>query len=385
MNNTDTTHRKGIIGNPNSTNFWLYDSNDGFDLTHSPSPTSGASTTPRIKFQTTTLPITISPTKSALVIVDMQNFFLSPCLGRPSDSKGLQAQQQLLSHAIPAARKAGIRIIWLNWGLTETEISNMPPATLRAFGFETVPAEQFASSASWAEIEAKQKQAAIDSHGVNEGCHDFPTTPSQTETPSGKNPRLYRGLGTDIGPVTLADGTTVVPGGRLLMRDTWNADLTPELRASYEEEGLQPTNPVPDMWIHKNRMSGLWGPSTDCTEFLEGHGIQTLLFAGVNTDQCVGGSLQDVSSALPPYTHISLSLFSFLRTEFPANALSSFLFLPRHFQKATIRSCWRTGAARPARPAAKKASSSILRRPGGSRRPVARLRMVLMNRSSSVR
>ena len=40
-------------------------------------------------------------------------------------------------------------------------------------------------------------------------------------------------------------------------------------------------------------MSGLWGDKTLCTEFLEKEGIKTLLFAGVNTDQCVGGSLQD--------------------------------------------------------------------------------------------
>lgn len=68
--------------------------------------------------------------------------------------------------------------------------------------------------------------------------------------------------------------------------------MTPELRASYEQ-GL--TASPADVWIHKNRMSGLWGTRTMCTDFLEKEGITTLLFAGVNTDQCVGGSLQDVS------------------------------------------------------------------------------------------
>ena len=43
-------------------------------------------------------------------------------------------------------------------------------------------------------------------------------------------------------------------------------------------------------------MSGLWGTTTPCQEFLEKEGIRTLLFAGVNTDQCVGGSLQDAFS-----------------------------------------------------------------------------------------
>ncbi|KIV85312.1 hypothetical protein PV11_01017 [Exophiala sideris] len=278
MDNTDPDHRKAIIGDPNGS-FWLYDSTRGFDLTHPATPTS-PSPTPNHTIKTTTLPVTIAPSKSALVIIDMQNFFLSPNLGRPKDSKGLVAQKQLLDHAIPAARKAGIRIIWLNWGLTDAEVKAMPPATLRAFGFETVLASEFES---YSKVE--QKQAAIDSHGVNEGCDKLDP---KIET-SGKNPRIYKGLGTEIGPVMLDDDTKI-QGGRLLMRDSWNADLTPELRAAYEE-GLKAS--PPDMWIHKNRMSGLWGSSTDCTDFLDKEGITTLLFAGVNTDQCVGGSLQD--------------------------------------------------------------------------------------------
>lgn len=282
MDNTDPSHRKAIIGDPKSSTFWLYDSTKGFDLTHPPTPTS-PSPTPNFAIPTTTVPVTIHAPKSALVIIDMQNFFLSPSLGRPKDSKGLVAQQQLLQYAIPAARKAGVRIIWLNWGLTDEEIAAMPPSTLRAFGFETVLASEFESYSTVA-----QKQAAIDSHGVNEGCDKF----AKVET-SGKNPRLYKGLGTDIGPVTLKEDGTTVQGGRLLMRDTWNADLTPELKRSYEVDG--PSSSPPDVWIHKNRMSGLWGASTACTDFLDKEGIQTLFFAGVNTDQCVGGSLQDVS------------------------------------------------------------------------------------------
>ena len=116
MDDTDQAHRKAIIGNPNST-FWLYDSKTGFDLTHPPTPTS-PTPTPNHTIRTTTLPITIFPAKSALVIIDMQNFFLSPQLGRPTTSNGLLAQHQLLKHAIPAARKSGVRVIWMNWGLT---------------------------------------------------------------------------------------------------------------------------------------------------------------------------------------------------------------------------------------------------------------------------
>lgn len=160
----------------------------------------------------------------------------------------------------------------------------MPPATLRAFGFETVAKEAFERYAT------VEKQAAVDSHGVNEAAPDIDAEDEKAKIEtSGKNPRIYRGLGSEIGPVKLEDGTEV-QGGRLLMRDAWNSALTPELDAAYQE-GLKAS--PPDVWIHKNRMSGLWGASSDCTEFLEKEGIKTLLFAGVNTDQCVGGSLQD--------------------------------------------------------------------------------------------
>lgn len=186
----------------------------------------------------------------------------------------------MLQHAIPAARRAGIRIIWLNWGLTDDDLQSMPPATFRAFGFSTVAAEAFDQHARVAALDAT---AAIDSHGVNElapqiamaAQHRNDTTP--TIEAGGKNARIYRGLGSDIGAV---DGGQ--EGGRLLFRDTWNAALTPELQASYETEGLSAR--VPDVWMHKNRMSGLWGASTECAEFIEREGLRTLLFAGVNTD-----------------------------------------------------------------------------------------------------
>jgi nicotinamidase-related amidase len=105
--------------------------------------------------------VTIDPAKSAIVVVDMQNFFISPCLGRSKDSNGLKACDVLLKHAIPAARKTAIRIIWLNWGLTDEEIENMPPATLRAFGFETVGDGE--------EFDTLKKEAAVDDHGINTG------------------------------------------------------------------------------------------------------------------------------------------------------------------------------------------------------------------------
>lgn len=273
-----STHRKAIIGS--SKNFWLHSTETGFDLTHPPTPTSPL-IFPRITFSTTTAQVIVDPKKTALVIVDMQNFFLSPSLGRPRDSQGLQASNRLIQYAIPAARKAGIRIIWLNWGLTDQDIETMPPATLRAFGFETVPSDH--------DLQSTDKEVAIDDHGINQGASEIARIP---KTEAGKDARIYKGLGTQIGTITTEDRNSI-EAGRLLVRDQWNSALPPKLDLEYRA-GLR-ANP-PDIWIHKNRMSGLWGEKTLCTEYLEAEGIRTLLFSGVNTDQCVGGSLQDAFS-----------------------------------------------------------------------------------------
>ena len=162
----------------------------------------------------------------------------------------------------------------------------MPPSTRRAFGFEAALEREAVD----------RKQPAIDAHGVNQAAAEqilkekSHLSGNEKLSESGKPARIYKGLGSEIGPVELEDGSTV-DGGKLLMRDTWNAGLPPALDAAYREgRSLQH---CPDVWIHKNRMSGLWGGSSPCTDFLEKEGITTLLFSGVNTDQCVGGSLQD--------------------------------------------------------------------------------------------
>ncbi|KAF2819407.1 Isochorismatase hydrolase [Ophiobolus disseminans] len=263
-------HRKALIGSPS--NFWLHSSQAGFDLTH-PSGPSTPTEGPTITIQTTNTPITIAPSNSALVIIDMQNFFLSPAFGRRRGA-GHSACDQLIQHAIPAARKAGIRIIWLNWGLTDEDVRNMPPAVKRAFGFFAVPADiQF--KAGGEAFGDHPESVTLNSHG------------NTTERSS-----AYKGLGANCGILKL-DGKEV-DAGKLLMRDQWNAALYAPLEPIYQEGIQLPHNP--DVWIHKDRMSGLWGAKTACEEFLEKEGIKTLLFAGVNTDQCVGGTLTDAFS-----------------------------------------------------------------------------------------
>lgn len=273
--------RRAVIGN--ASNFWLHSSRDGFDLTHPESP-SDTAPGPKVKIQTTTTPITISPARSALVIIDMQNFFLSEALGR-GEGAGHAACDNLVQYAIPAARKAGIQIIWLNWGLTDEEIRDMPPAISRAFGFQTFEvadgepitngaADPFAESGS---------SIGVDKFGSPKHFG------GDIMLENGKDKRIYKGLGGQCGDVILPDGKKL-DAGKLLMRDTWNAALYPPLDKAYEEGQ---NAKVPDVWIHKNRMSGMWGPSTMCEEFLKEKDIRTLFFTGVNTDQCVSGTLTD--------------------------------------------------------------------------------------------
>lgn len=97
------------------------------------------------------------------------------------------------------------------------------------------------------------------------------------------------GVGDDIGDIKLPNGTTV-SAGRLLMRDQWNAALHDPLQHEFDKSQ---TTDLPDVRFHKSRLSGFWGGTTRCIEYLKEKGITTLLFSGVNTDQCVLASLQD--------------------------------------------------------------------------------------------
>ena len=90
------------------------------------------------------------------------------------------------------------------------------------------------------------------------------------------------GLGSDVGPVILDDGS-VIDGGRVIMKGAWVAESYTPLKEQQRPD---------DIFIDKNRLSGFWG-ETSIEETLADRGIRTLLFAGANVDQCVGSSLQD--------------------------------------------------------------------------------------------
>lgn len=233
-------------------NFWLWSQDSGWDLTHPPTP-NAEPVREKLSLECSITNVTIDPLKTALLIVDMQNLSMSRALGVPQIPAVFDAQETLLRLAIPAARKANIQIIWLNWGLTEADLESITPAAARVFGWTPNCGQELFCSSS---------------------CGERPT---------GKGP------GADLGEVVLEDGRRV-SAGRALMRSAWNTELHgPLLSAFHEGQGAL----RPDLLIHKNRNSGLYDTSCDLMQHLVTAGIRTLLFTGMNTDQCVMSTLQD--------------------------------------------------------------------------------------------
>ncbi|KAL2877670.1 hypothetical protein SGCOL_007008 [Colletotrichum sp. CLE4] len=207
--------------------------------------------------------VSVNPHSTALVIVDMQNYFLHPsCRDHPA---GLAAVEQT-KKVVEKCRELGIQVIWLNWGLTDDDLARMPASVQRGFSRSLVLGDEGKSS-----------------------------------SPGDKGHTLARlGLGADLG-----DGR-----GRCLVAGEWNADIYEPLKRSSLRTGE-------DVPCDKNRMSGMWSPEQPLRRYLEGTresgdddeegvsrtgkgrggGIRTLLFAGVNTDQCVLGTLTDAYNA----------------------------------------------------------------------------------------
>ncbi|KAH3905795.1 hypothetical protein HBI56_210600 [Parastagonospora nodorum] len=111
--------------------------------------------------------------------------------------------------------------------------------------------------------------------GLND--HDLKTMAPAIQRGFSKTLGWHVGLGAQL------------PGrqGRCLFKRTWNADLYEPMKAVAEPG---------DLFFDKTRMSGLWSTKEPLHEYLRASGKQTLLFAGVNTDQCVFGTVSDAYS-----------------------------------------------------------------------------------------
>jgi len=84
---------------------------------------------------------------------------------------------------------------------------------------------------------------------------------------------------------------STLPGdfGRLLMRGERNSELYGPLQGLFSQGKERGT----DVQVHKNRMSGIWGGQSELDLYLQSQGYDTILFGGVNADQCVLGTLVD--------------------------------------------------------------------------------------------
>ncbi|KAH8682401.1 isochorismatase [Xylariales sp. PMI_506] len=209
---------------------WLYEcSTRTYDLAREASK--------RLTISTTKGPadtsIVVNPDATALVVVDMQNFFLdAKCRSHPT---GLAAVDSTLD-VIRKCREVGIQVVWLNWGLTDGDLEAMPAGVERGFARSLI-------------------------------CPD-----------NQQGGATRSGLGSDLGSGM----------GRMLVAGEWNSAIYPPLASVAEPE---------DVHCAKNRMSGLWHTSQPLWRHLEQGGRRTLLFAGVNTDQCVLGTLVDAHNA----------------------------------------------------------------------------------------
>ena len=134
-----------------------------------------------------------------------------------------------LVKVIARCREQGIQLAWVNWGIDEADLRAMPAAVQRGFN---------------------RARIADKGHG------------------------WHGGLGAQ-----LPDGE-----GRCLFKGTWIADIYQPLKDLMTPQ---------DVRFDKARMSGLWSPELEMHRWLRESGKKTLLFAGVNTDQCLLGTLTD--------------------------------------------------------------------------------------------
>src|SRR5437016_948694 len=167
-------------------------------------------------------PIAIDPARSAVIVVDMENDFAAK--GGMFDRAGVDvsgAQKAIgpTAKVLAAARQAGLKIVYLKMGY-RPDLSDL---------------------------------GATDS--VNRTRHLKFGVGQKIQTPDGRE-------------------------SRLLIRDTWDSDIVPELKPQAN-----------DVVIYKTRFSGFYQTDLDAT--LKKFGIKYLIFTGVTTSICVESTVRD--------------------------------------------------------------------------------------------
>ncbi|KAH8774993.1 isochorismatase hydrolase [Hyaloscypha sp. PMI_1271] len=255
-------------------NYWIKSTSGIWDLTRSarePTTSAGIYTIPCHGSRKN---ITIEASRSALVIIDMQNYFLHPGLSPRADAgRGVVSATV---NMITGFRKAGMKVLWTNWGLDNYDLITMPPAFLEKASLTTI--------------------------------HQQATT-----------------FGSDMG---IVPGTNISAGAKL-MRGSWNARPYGPLY-DLQVEGVKSGT---DLYFNKNRLSGLWGAQTPLGLYLQENEITTLFFGGVNADQCVWGTfldayykgfdvvfVEDIAATTSPYCATQMVVYNANLDGFLANS-----------------------------------------------------------------
>jgi ureidoacrylate peracid hydrolase len=167
-------------------------------------------------------PVTIDAARTAIVVVDMQNDFGAEggMFARAGiDISGIRAAVAPTARVLAVARQAGMKIVYLKMGFRpDLSDSGVPDA-----------------------------------------------------------PNWLKHLPLRVGEtVTAPDGRK----SRILIRDTWNTDILPEL------------TPRPDdIVLYKHLYSGFYG--TDLDALLKSFGVTHLIFTGCTTSVCVESTIRD--------------------------------------------------------------------------------------------
>src|SRR5580704_15534853 len=180
-------------------------------------------TEPRpITVQTEGKEVTLDLSRTAIIVVDMQNDFCHPegwLAHIGVDIAPARKPIEPLQGLLPILRDYEVPVIWLNWGNRPDRL-NLSPGLLH----------------------------------------------------------VYKPSGAGVGLGDVLPGS----GAKVLERGSWSAAIVDELRPA-----------ASDIHVAKYRMSGF--QDTELDSILRNLGVTTLLFAGVNADQCVLCTLQDAN------------------------------------------------------------------------------------------
>lgn len=166
--------------------------------------------------------VTMDLSRTAIIIVDMQNDFCHPDGWLAHIGVDIEPARRpigALKKLLPALRKLDVPVLWVNWGNRPDRL-NLSPSVLHVY----------------------------QPHGIGIGIGD---------------PLPKR-------------------GAAVLQEGSWAAEIVDELVPEAR-----------DIRVSKYRMSGFWDTPLD--SILRNLGTTTLLFAGVNLDQCVSCTLQDAN------------------------------------------------------------------------------------------